>query len=553
MGTACASRQEERDIAELIAFSPQLWRAKVIANSHDLEPPSLPSLLDNTLLFLPPSAVQELGVQANMDDKGDPSKQMWFGRVWHVRQLLHRRYQELRRNQFVPKERQEVIQARFVDNEQHLHMLVKVQIRWKLALIRKRNNFSFLSRLKFANLRGTLIYAHGSGGCSWDNMRICRMICRMGFLVIAPDDFAYPRGTAMGNLRHKDLQPLHLATDDVDYWAPDLIYASQAEGESTYSTKAEEVLNSPDRWMDMYEKCYQMRRSELHFIISKLPRFILAQGFFLGGTSEGAMTIARFDDQRYGKSVLGRFINSFSVEYCYFTPKPEDGQIGGQKDVPTLNIIGSKDEYFGGGQSVAKIVVEDGMGYGDKNLTGNAYKTFVRQGLHHALVCLLEDGTHGPCITHDNQLREIFNTFFTRPHDIWQIERVWACDPPLAAMVRVLERSDKNLVGENDHVSKVTKVFVPLSKMPSKMSLRDVQALREISPTSEAFRSRVTDVMAEQKKLMEQESEEAQSMLRKLRQKGIGSRLGSQSVNFYAQEDNEKTYKKEMTLLFDAV
>ena len=63
----------------------------------------------------------------------------------------------------------------------------------------------------------------------------------------------------------------------------------------------------------MYEKCYQMRRSdpqaavvlsvtgvwgpdgcsfwpdgcilvteELHFIVSKLPRFILAQGFFLG-------------------------------------------------------------------------------------------------------------------------------------------------------------------------------------------------------------------------------------------------------------------------------
>ena len=24
---------------------------------------------------------------------------------------------------------------------------------------------------------------------------------------------------------------------------------------------------------------------------------------------------------------------------------------------------------------------------------------------------------------HDNQLREIFNTFFTRPHDIWQLER----------------------------------------------------------------------------------------------------------------------------------
>eukprot|EP00437_Effrenium_voratum_P038860 CAMPEP_0181480722 /NCGR_PEP_ID=MMETSP1110-20121109/43949_1 /TAXON_ID=174948 /ORGANISM="Symbiodinium sp., Strain CCMP421" /LENGTH=267 /DNA_ID=CAMNT_0023606205 /DNA_START=216 /DNA_END=1019 /DNA_ORIENTATION=+ len=262
------------------------------------------------------------------------------------------------------------------------------------------------------------------------------------------------------------------------------------------------------------------------------------------------MTIARFDDQRYGKSVLGRFINSFSVEYCYFTPRPEDGQIGGQKDVPTLNIIGSKDEYFGAVQSVAKIVVEDGMGYGDKNLTGNAYKTFVRQGLHHALVCVLEDGTHGPCITHDNQLREIFNTFFTRPHDIWQLERVWACDPPLASMIRVLARSEKTLRGEAnndaDHVSKITKVFVPLSKMPSKMSLREVQALREISPSSQAFQAKVQTVMAEQKLLMEQESEEAENMLRKLRKKGFGASSRSQTENFYSQEDNEKTAKKEI-------
>ena len=38
-----------------------------------------------------------------------------------------------------------------------------------------------------------MIYAHGSGGCSWDNYRICRMICGMGILVIAPDGFAYPK------------------------------------------------------------------------------------------------------------------------------------------------------------------------------------------------------------------------------------------------------------------------------------------------------------------------------------------------------------------------
>ena len=49
---------------------------------------------------------------------------------------------------------------------------------------------------------------------------------------------------------------------------------------------------------------------------------------YMGGTSEGAMTVARFDDQKYGSMILGRFINSFSIEYCYFTPKLQDGKLG---------------------------------------------------------------------------------------------------------------------------------------------------------------------------------------------------------------------------------
>lgn len=31
------------------------------------------------------------------------------------------------------------------------------------------------------------------------------------------------------------------------------------------------------------------------------------------------------------------------MEYCYFTPEPEAGLLGGRLDVPTLNIIGTKD------------------------------------------------------------------------------------------------------------------------------------------------------------------------------------------------------------------
>jgi ABC-type nickel/cobalt efflux system permease component RcnA len=72
-----------------------------------------------------------------------------------------------------------------------------------------------------------------------------------------------------------------------------------------------------------------------------------AFGVILFGTSEGAMTVHRFDDKRYGKLISGRIINAFGCEYCYFTPTLEAAKLGGSKDVPTLNIIGTCDEYFG--------------------------------------------------------------------------------------------------------------------------------------------------------------------------------------------------------------
>ena len=231
-------------------------------------------------------------------------------------------------------------------------------------------------------------------------------------------------------MRHKDLKPLKLPGDDIDYWTGDLMYASGATGDMTYSTKADSVLENPEHYRDLYEKCYQLRRSELHFICGRLPKYVKEQGFFIGGTSEGAMTVARFDDQRYGEMLIGRFINSFSVEYCYFTPTPEACQIGGQMDVPTLNIIGDMDEYFGPKDSVAKLVTEDEeTGYGDDDMTGNAYNTLVKQGVEVGLVCVLEGGEHGPCGTHDNFLRPLFETFFDRAPSIWEIDDIWNVDP----------------------------------------------------------------------------------------------------------------------------
>ncbi|CAE7765290.1 unnamed protein product, partial [Symbiodinium pilosum] len=284
-------------------------------------------------------------------------KELWFGRVWELRELLRVQHEEYlaRVNRHKPDPGLSATDKQALDallqDPKKKSLLTKLCALWKGVVVRRRNSLRVLSHLKYSYLRGTVIYAHGSGGCSWDNFRICRMMARMGMLVIAPDGFAYPKNTDLGKMRHKEVQPLKRASDDVDYWANDLLYASNADGSHTYSTQASSVLDNPDKFRDLYEKCYQMRRRELHWTIEKLPRWIRTQGFFIGGTSEGAMTVSRFDDQRYAHQVLGRFINSFSVEYCYFTPTMKCAQIGGNTDVPTLNIIGTKDEYFGATES----------------------------------------------------------------------------------------------------------------------------------------------------------------------------------------------------------
>ena len=213
-----------------------------ITNDTPLRAPSEPTLLDNTLLFLPERAVRDLNLEPNMNDKGDVEKSIWCGRVWELRELLatfHKDKVERLRIEAaqLTEFRRRELKARMKDPAIRA-TLKKFAARWRGAAYRNRCSLAVLDRLKYSNLRGTLIYAHGSGGCNWDNYRICRMIAAMGLLVIAPDGFAYPKNTAMGQMRHKELAPLHKACDDVDYWANDLLYTSAANGTFNYSTKA---------------------------------------------------------------------------------------------------------------------------------------------------------------------------------------------------------------------------------------------------------------------------------------------------------------------------
>jgi len=528
----------------------------MVTNDTPIVAPVEASILDNTLLFLPESAANELGLEPNMDDKGDNRKTMWFGRVWQLRGLLQTRYRRTRLwgIDTLTQERKDMLRARF-GSLFNMMTLVKVQKQWKRAAAKQLNTLSILARIRFAHVRGTVIYAHGSGGCSWDNMRICRMCAGMGFLVVAPDDFSYPEWTSMGKMRHKDLQPLKRKTDDVDYWADDLVYCSEASGSHTYSTKADLVLADPAAACELYEKCYQLRANELHYLIKSLPSWIMIQGFFLGGTSEGAMTIARFDDQRYGKCVLGRFINSFSVEYCYFTPTPEAGQIGGQVTVPTVNIIGTKDQFFGPEDSVTKIVADNDItGYGVKNPTGNGFNTFVKQGLACALVCVLQDGVHSPCHTHDNFLREMFETFFTRPGSIWELKEVWDHEPTMAQLIQLKQReADKQYsAGHGSFVSKVTQLFVPTMPFPAKIPLRTVQMMRQVALVSKSTMEQVEKLKIEQQAIIQKEQLRANEMLqhvrRSCRSSGRHSISAPEQENYYAQKDLFRTAKTKARL-----
>ncbi|CAE7225257.1 unnamed protein product [Symbiodinium sp. CCMP2592] len=283
-----------------------------------------------------------------MNDRGDSDKTMWSRRVWELRGLMAT-FHSVKLAKIasdtaqLTEFRKRELKAKLQDPTVR-QALRKFAARWRGAAYCNRCIFAVLDRLKYSNLRGTLIYVHGSGGCSWDNYRICRMIAGMGILVLAPTGFAYPKNTAMGQMRHKEVAPLHKTTDAVDYWANDLVYTSGANGTFNYSSKAASApelqflrprlrtfqhvhMSSLPRYCRSATSTRTSMTSMKSAIncggrscTSRSPTWVHSQGFDLGGTSEGAMTAARFDDQRYGAMLIRRFINSFSIEFCYCTP-----------------------------------------------------------------------------------------------------------------------------------------------------------------------------------------------------------------------------------------
>jgi hypothetical protein len=82
-------------------------------------------------------------------------------------------------------------------------------------------------------------------------------------------------------------------------------------------------------------------------------------GVFLLGSSEGAIVLSSFQDESFSDTINGRVIISYPCEPNYWTYfRPEDEGIKGDKDIPTLNLIGTHDQYFACRDSVASKVAE---------------------------------------------------------------------------------------------------------------------------------------------------------------------------------------------------
>ncbi|UJF23957.1 hypothetical protein L0B52_06335 [Suttonella sp. R2A3] len=91
---------------------------------------------------------------------------------------------------------------------------------------------------------------------------------------------------------------------------------------------------------ETYEKIHELRASEIDIALNaiKATSWADAEALILAGTSEGAVSVARYDEEAF----IGKIIYSWSCEDNYFVKD----DMTSTKQTPTLNIISSQDKYF---------------------------------------------------------------------------------------------------------------------------------------------------------------------------------------------------------------
>jgi len=456
--TSPASRSP-RGLQPLMPLSPErkgniLPRGAVEVEEAPVAPTNMHAgVVGNTFLILPAAALQVLGLMPNMNDKDDDEsgrgeKTIWFGRVWQIRQLLLQRYRKKVLDRWRPLSWEQQKHINDVMADPRCRMLLERAAKvWRGAAERRAATVAGIFgalELQLAAYSGTVLLVHGSSGLSDIEMRYARCMATMGYIVISPDCMA---GAVD---RRRVLAGPIKCIDPTPYWGDSgYIDSTTTTGRSAYSSLAQAVCRDPTEWKQKCERIFQMRNAEMHWILSRLPTQMKIRGVFTMGDAEGAMSVARFDDHRYGSMIRGRIISAFGAEYCHYTPTREAAGFGGSPKVATLNIIGEKDDYFGPAGSVASRVayMKDRGGWGADRLAGHAFKAMGDQQVERGLVCVLQEGGRDCSDTHDNFLRDVLRSFLASPNDCHAVAEQWRFCPYLSSIVTVMEAHNKDGCG----------------------------------------------------------------------------------------------------------
>jgi len=287
---------------------------------------------------------------------------------------------------------------------------------------------------------GWVIFLHGSGGFTYDNMRYATMLATDGYGVFVPDSFASNltgfRYKAPSQSLPKSLAMKNTCRKTQAYWCENNVYEPDSEcpgamvNQSTskgyplcYDSNAGAIVSHAKAWREFYERVFRLRQLEMDYVVEHLPEYIRsAPKLFLAGESEGGMAAARYYHPELEPLLAagGRIILQWSCEFNYFLSCPENARIGAgkaNKSTPILNMISDQDPFFAAhGSSIATSVSRAEGGYGKTNLTGNCFAQVEDQGLENAVVFdLLNTEYHGLTVNTGNFVRAALKGFVASP------------------------------------------------------------------------------------------------------------------------------------------
>lgn len=102
----------------------------------------------------------------------------------------------------------------------------------------------------------------------------------------------------------------------------------------------------------------------------------------------------------------------------------------------------------------------------------------MRQKLTRAAVCYLDGGTHSPCTTHDNFLRELLRFFLARPSQVPYLHEIWQHDAALSQLCTAVKSTARPPTRQSAGASEVTLLHVPPMKLPQEVTVREMRLSR---------------------------------------------------------------------------